>query len=257
MSLKLSSPATRLLNLAVKGIGLSAGVAFLFSGSEILAQVGADIQVDTVPTSGGTITTGGTVTTNSDTRFSCQLNNGVPTVMYIPEDGGGRPYAWATPKALGGGWTAQKRCDAISQRLEEYRPYGLVDLRTSVQNGYNTICALTERDSACRIVFTVPPGQDAETTLANVFSNLTLADSGQVTSGVNTFTNRGNGLDLFNGLLGRGTSGQVRSTAKTRVSNIYLKPFLSVKDGGTARFLGNTTNKPANTQTRPRIFQGR
>ncbi|HEY9695282.1 MAG TPA: COP23 domain-containing protein [Oculatellaceae cyanobacterium] len=255
MSLKLYSAATRLQNLAVKGIGLSAGVAFLISGSGVLAQVttGGDIQVDTLPTSGGTTTTG-TVTSNNDTRFTCQLNSGVPTVMYIPEDQS-QPYAWATPKALGGGWTAQKRCDAISQRLEEYRPYGLVDLRTSVQNGYNTICALTERDSSCRIVFTVPPGQDAETTLASVFQNLTLADSGQITNGVNTFTNRGNGLDLLNGLLGRGTSGQVRSTAKTRVSNIYLKPFLSVKDGGTARFLRNTTNKPANTQTRPQLFR--
>ncbi|AFZ13438.1 hypothetical protein Cri9333_2575 [Crinalium epipsammum PCC 9333] len=253
MSLKLYSPATRLQNLALKGIGLSAGVAFLFSGSAVLAQVGADIQVDTVPTSGGTTNTGtGSVTTTNDTRFTCQLNSGVPTVMYIPEDQT-QPYAWATPKALGGGWTALKRCDAISQRLEEYRPYGLVDLRTSVQNGYNTICALTERDSACRIVFTVPPGQDAETTLASVFQNLASADSGQITNAVNTYTNR-NGLDLLNGLLGRGTSGQVRNTAKTRVSNIYLKPFLSVKDGGTLR---STTKKPANTQTKPRIFQRR
>jgi hypothetical protein len=256
MSFNLYSPATRLLNLAAKGIGLSAGVAFLLSGSGVLAQVttGGDIQVDTLPTSGSTTTTGGTVTTNSDTRFSCQLNNGVYTVMYHPEDQT-RPYAWATPKALGGGWTAEKRCNAISDRLEAYRPDGLVDLRTSVQNGYNTICALTDRNSACRIVFTVPPGQDAETTLASVFENLTLADSGQTTNGVNTFTNRGNGLDLLNGLLGRGTSGQVRSTAKTRVSNIYLKPFLSVKDGGTATRLINTTNKPANTQTRPRLFR--
>ncbi|HEY9813325.1 MAG TPA: COP23 domain-containing protein [Candidatus Sericytochromatia bacterium] len=255
MSLKLSSPATRLLNLAAKGIGLSAGVGFLFSGSGVLAQ--ADIVIDAQGSPSGGITSTGTVTSNSDTRFTCQINNGEYTVMYHPEAGGGQPYAWATPKALGGGWTAQKRCTSISQRLESYRPDGLVDLRTSVQNGYNTICALTERNSACRIVFTVPPRQDPETTLASVFQNLTLADSGQSTYGVNTFTNRSNGLDLLNGLLGRGTSGQVRSTAKTRVSNIYLKPFLSVKDGGTARYLRNTTNTPANTQTRPQLFRRR
>ena len=67
-------------------------------------------------------------------------------------------------------------------------PICLVELRTDIENGYNTVCALTEENlDACRIVFTVPPGQDPVATRDAVFSNITLADAGTDTSAVNTF----------------------------------------------------------------------
>jgi len=58
---------------------------------------------------------------------------------------------------MGDGWTSERRCTEISQRLGPYRPDGLIELRTDVENNYNTVCVTTENDPSCRIVFTVPP----------------------------------------------------------------------------------------------------
>ena len=82
-------------------------------------------------------------------RFACQMINGQHTVMYMPESQPGEAYAWATPTAMGGGWTEDRRCYEISRRLESYRPDGLVEMRTSVENGYDIVCVTTEAVPAC------------------------------------------------------------------------------------------------------------
>ena len=110
----------------------------------------------------------------SDVRFSCQTANGQPTVMYNPQSQPGKYYAWATPTSLGGGWTPERRCNEISRRLEFYRPDGLLELQTGVENGYNTICVTTEAMSSCRIVLTVPPGQNPVAIRDRIFNNLSL-----------------------------------------------------------------------------------
>ena len=97
---------------------------------------------------------------SEDVRFECQLSNGEYTVMYLPESQPEAAYAWATPGELGGGWTAERRCFTISERLESYRPEGLAELLVGSENGYDTVCATTEQfPNLCKIVFTVPPGQ--------------------------------------------------------------------------------------------------
>jgi Circadian oscillating protein COP23 len=132
----------------------------------------------------------------SAVRFSCQAQAGRYTVMYQPETQVGQAYPWAVPGNMGGGWSADRRCDEISSRLERYRPDGLVEMRTSVENGYNTVCVTTDKDPSCRIVFTVPRNQDPVATRDRVFENLALADSGQQTLGVNTYTNNQSGVNL-------------------------------------------------------------
>ncbi|MEO0869842.1 MAG: COP23 domain-containing protein [Cyanobacteria bacterium J06642_11] len=125
--------------------------------------------------------------TSASSRFTCEVQDGEYTVMYRPRSEPERAYPWAVPTAMGGGWTPQRRCETISARLEEYRPDGLVELRTDVENGYNIVCATTEDDfDSCRIVFTVPPGQDPVVTRDAVFSNILSADAGTDTSAVNT-----------------------------------------------------------------------
>jgi len=57
---------------------------------------------------------------------------------------------------MGDGWTSERRCTEIST-ARTYRPDGLIELRTDVENNYNTVCVTTENDPSCRIVFTVPP----------------------------------------------------------------------------------------------------
>jgi hypothetical protein len=178
------------------------------------------------------------IQTSKRTRFTCDYSNGQYTVMYHPESRPGEAYPWATPRALGDGWTPQRRCEAISQRLESYRPDGLVELRTAVQNRQNVICATTEQVPSCRIVLTVPPGKNAEVVRDQIFQNLTVADSGEITAPVNTFTGSGS----LGNLLGSGGTRNVR-----RHGNIKLQPFLDRADGGTGKFPNATSRNGART----------
>ena len=155
--------------------------------------------------------------------------------MYQPESRPGQYFAWATPRALGGGWGAQQRCETIAQRLETYRPDGLVELKTAVENRQNILCVTTETNPYCRIVLTVPPESDPFVVRNSVFQNLASADSGQQTIGVNTYTT-GND-ELSN--LGRNIFGGGKKTSASSKDPINLKPFLDRADGGTGEKLRN------------------
>lgn len=233
--------------LFLSGLGLS----LVFGHSAAFAQVrgSGNVVVPTSPAGNGststTTTTGpgssSTTTTNTSSpidsanRFSCQFYNGQHTVMYQPESQPGQYFAWATPRTLGDGWNAQKRCDTIAQRLESYRPDGLVELKTAVENRENILCVTTEANPYCRIVLTVPTNQDPYAVRNSVFQNLASADSGQQTFGVNTYTN--NNDDLSN--LGRTIFGGGKKPSASSKDPINLKPFLDRSDRGTGGKLSN------------------
>ena len=186
----------------------------------------------------------------SQTRFQCEMMDSQSTVTYRPVDRPGDRYPWALPSTMGSNWNATKRCTEIARRLEDYRRDGLKELRTEVKNQYDTVCVTTEKNSECRIVFTIPKGQDAIATRDSVFRNLTVADSGQQTVGVNTFADGGN--NGLNGILGNilpaiGSNPGATPVAPTRAvpkDSIDLRPFLSIKDGGTATKLRAPVVKP-------------
>ncbi|MEM6450605.1 MAG: COP23 domain-containing protein [Cyanobacteria bacterium P01_D01_bin.105] len=190
---------------------------------------------------------------SDDVRFECQLSNGQYTVMYLPESQPSQAYPWATPTTMGGGWTAENRCFTIADRLESYRPEGLAELQVGTENGYDIVCATTEQiPGLCKIVFTVPPGQDPTLTRDLVFENLTLADSGTDTTIVNTYTGDGSNNilgDIGSGSIGLGQIGQIlgeiSNTGSRRASGINLKPFLDSSDGGTGAALTRTSAAPA------------
>jgi hypothetical protein len=165
--------------LLLTGLGCSLffgnGVAF----AEVIVPTSSSGSSTTVPSGSSTIPTSTTI--NSSQRFSCQYNNGQSIVMYQPQSQPGQFFAWAAPQNLGGGWDAQKRCEAIATRLEQYRPDGLQELQIGFQNQENIICVTTEANPSCRIVLTVPRGKDPTTVRNGVFQNLTTADSGQQT----------------------------------------------------------------------------
>lgn len=186
----------------------------------------------------------------NDVRFSCQVANGQYTVMYNPQSQPGQYYPWATPTALGGGWSPERRCNEISRRLEVYRPDGLLELKTGLENGYNTVCVTTEATPSCRIVLTVPPGQDAVAVRDRIFNNLLVADSGQQTSAVVAYQENENGiLQQIGQAIGidlPGVTGQRRNSP----SSINLRPFLDAADGGTGTRLRATTQAPAQDGSR-------
>ena len=192
-------------------------------------------------------------TDNKTARFSCQSREGQYIVVYQPKSQPQKYFPWAAPSTMGDGWSPERRCNEISRRLELYRPDGLVEMRTSTENGYNVICATTDKNPACRIVLTVPNGQDPIATRDKVFGNLSTADSGQQTTAVNTYrgsdqslgnitSDLGLGIDLsgINGVLNSVlSSNRPTSTTNIRGGNLYLKPFLDPSDGGTGTSLAN------------------
>lgn len=237
------------------------------SGTLPLPPTGTDAPVTTTPLPGGdnATTTGGEtdvppVTVSDSTRFTCQFYNGQYTVMYHPESQPDQAYPWATPTALGGGWSPERRCNEISRRLEFYRPDGLLELRTAIENNYNTVCVTTQQNPTCRIVLTVPPGQNPEMTRDLVFQNLTIADSGQSTQAVTTFVEGQETNALINqigNLLninlptsnGNGATGS-RESIRTATGDINLRPFLDRQDGGTGSYLrGGIRLNPARSRT--------
>ena len=194
-----------------------------------------------------------------DTRFTCELVDGEYTVMYSPESQPEEAYPWAIPSELGGGWTPQKRCNAITRRFEEYRQEGLLELATGTENGYDTICVTTQLDpSDCKLILTVPPGQDPQLTRDLIFDNLLVADDGQQTQGVYTFGDNQSNQDI----LGEveqviGGSNQKKKRANSP-ENIDLRPFLDPADGGTGQQLtqGNSAApKPNNSERKPDLFK--
>ncbi|MGK7928639.1 MAG: COP23 domain-containing protein [Spirulina sp.] len=239
--------------LVLKRIGVSLAILALLGGGDVLAfssVVGEsgevppfaiaqldseEIDSEEPPEENPSETEAETVSTDNFPRFTCEINEGTPTVMYSPKEQE-NSYPWAIPQALGGGWTPQKRCDVIAQRLEQYRPDGLVELRNSTENNYDIVCVTTEQDPSCRIVLTVPPGQSPEIVRDRVFENLTLADSGESTQGVSTFVEGSSPNDIL-GQLGNilspsssSASGNIRLSSP---GGINLKPFLAPSDGGT------------------------
>ncbi len=167
--------------------------------------------------------------------------------MYHPKSQPNQSYPWAIPAELGGGWNSERRCGEISRRLESYRPDGLLELRTAVENNYNTVCVTTQKNPEdCEIVFTVPPGKDPMSIRDRVFQNLTTADNGQPTEGVNTLVGgqpKGEIGSLYRTILGGGNNRQVAS------NSINLRPFLDRADGGT----GTRLTGRAVTRTNPRL----
>jgi hypothetical protein len=195
------------------------------------------------------------VPSSGQARFMCEYVNSKYTVTYHPIDRPGQYYPWAVPANMGGGWTASKRCSEIARRLELFRRDGLKDLRTEQKNNYDTVCVTTERSDECQLVFTVPPGKDAIATRDSVFRNLTMADSGQQTQGVNTYTATGSGMDIFDNILPKGTTpsftgggsiGGINTQPTVGRKNrdaIDLRPFLSTTDGGTGSQLNSMPSK--------------
>jgi Circadian oscillating protein COP23 len=236
-----------------QGIGLSLGAILLLGNGSAIAQMSPelpfsvsqndsgrpDVIIDTEPNSGTVPGLPGT-DADDDPRFTCEYFNGEYAVMYNPENQPGEAYPWAIPSAMGGGWTPQNRCVAISQRLESYRPDGLLELQTGIENNYDVVCATTQKDPRCRIVFTVPPGQDPILTRDRVFENLTVADSGQITEGVNTYVEGSSGGDIFSQLsqILTGNPSILGNIDRANPADaINLRPFLSPADGGTGERL--------------------
>lgn len=225
------------------GVAASAAIAMPPLISQVPSRSPGD--AEDVIIDAGTQTPPSSPSALSSTRFTCQVMNGQHTVMYQPESQPGQSYPWAVPSTMGGGWDPARRCNEITRRLESYRPDGLQEMQTGLENGYNTVCVTTQRVPSCRIVLTVPTGQDAVATRDRVFQNLTIADGGQQTQGVNTFVGnqRGSIMGDVSRWLNLGLPGRVNAGGTANAIN--LRPFLDRADGGTGQFLRQRAIAPS------------
>lgn len=207
-----------------------------------------------------------TQTRAGDTRFTCELIDGEYTVMYYPESQPNRGYPWAIPSQLGGGWDPERRCNEITRRFETYRQDGLLEMSTGIENGYDIICVTTQIDPTdCRIVLTVPPGQDPVSTRNLIFDNLIIADDGQQTQGVYTYGDNDSGSDILDqvgGAIGvEGLGGSKKKPANQASGDIDLRPFLDPADGGTGAQLTEGKAAPSapssspDSDRKPSLFQ--
>jgi Circadian oscillating protein COP23 len=240
--------------LTVAGLAMTVSLSSAPANAQSIPGAG-DVVIPTDETTspgstspGSTIPSTGNVPLNA-VRFFCANESGRYTVMYQPESQVGARYAWAVPQQMGGGWSPEARCNEISSRLERYRADGLVEMQTATENGYNTVCVTTDATPGCRIVFTVPRGQDAVSTRDQVFQNLAIADSGQRTTGVFTLRNQ-TGSNVVNDLgkafnVNLGGMFGNKTPAPAASKGIYLKPFLDKADGGTGERLTQKVAAPA------------
>jgi hypothetical protein len=230
--------------ITIKGICLSVSTTLLLASGSVLAAphsaLSLNLKQTDVDDAEASISEPSDL---DDIRFTCEHVDGQYTVMYHPESQPDQSYAWAKPTLLGGGWTPQLRCAEISRRLESYRPDGLIEMRTGAENGYNTVCVTTQVNPRCRIVLTVPPGQDPVITRNRVFENLAVADSGQGTDAVTTFSEDGDDIlnQIGDVLHLPGLRGQ-----RDRSDGIDLRPFLDPADGGTGTNLQDNSSSQLN-----------
>ena len=251
------TPHNSVVKSAVKGMSVSLGVALLLGGGIAQSQIPRNNvripdrqQEAEVPTDRPEQT--------ANARFTCQVMNDGYTVMYNPKSQPDRSYEWAKPRALGGGWSEERRCSEIARRLEFYRPDGLQELAVSRVNNYDTICVTTRSNPECRIVLTVPPGQSATVIRDRVFENLTVADSGQQTDAVNAIVGGNNNvLGNVEDILGLPIPGQSNNNTSRNQSNlggINLQPFLDPADGGTGSQLNEAVSGNSSRELDPDNF---
>jgi hypothetical protein len=263
MSLPKLTPHHSLVKSGVKGISVSLGVALLLGGGIAQSQIEPNnVRIPDRPQEAEVPSDGEQQTANA--RFTCEVMDDGYTVMYHPKSQPDRSYEWAQPRAMGGGWSPDRRCNEIARRLEFYRPDGLQELAVSQVNNYDIICVTTQNNPECRIVLTVPPGEDATLMRDRVFENLTVADSGQQTDAVNAIVDTGNGgnvLDTVEGVLGIPLPGQSNNSgnsgnsgSQTRLGGINLQPFLDPADGGTGTQLNQSMPGSSDRQLDPDNF---
>ncbi|NJM49057.1 MAG: hypothetical protein HC860_25215 [Alkalinema sp. RU_4_3] len=261
MAFSVSKVYRSIFGLSLMGsMGLVGGLVPAIAVQAATSRTGdVTVPTDADPASTPQPQTGTTLPGNiplKSVAFSCRTNLGQPTVMYQPESQPNQYYAWAVPSQMGGGWSPERRCAEIASRLEEYRADGLVEMTTGKENGYNTVCVTTDRNGACRIVFTVRAAGSGDDPRSRLSKFSLRRMSGQTTQGVYTYTSRGGndlgnlGLgevgSLLNGLFG-GSKAQTTQPAIAPLSGIDLRPFLDRADGGTGSKLMQAA--PKKTQT--------
>jgi len=105
--------------------------------------------------------------------FYCQADSDVPTTIYQNSQGVSEPWIkWVSEHFNSAKWTPAARCEAVSDRLEQYRQEGKLKYVTlGVENEQQVICVASIDNGPCEgTVYTLKPGQDGVAALNNLFA---------------------------------------------------------------------------------------
>ena len=119
------------------------------------------------------ITSFSSVQAQTQRGFKCDTSSSIPTTMYHNAQGGKEPWIkWVSEHYSSANWTPLSRCQAVSERLEEYRRNGKLKYVTlGMQNNQQVICVASRDNGPCEgIIYTLRPGQDGIAALNNLFA---------------------------------------------------------------------------------------
>ena len=118
-------------------------------------------------------------------RFYCGKASGAPATLATTASGKTVPVIrWTSTTFNSAGWSQQKRCQAVSERFENYRQKGsLVYLTTGRINKQPVICTTTRDGGPCDgdgdgddgLLYTLKPGQNPTKTLRDLLDVRTKA----------------------------------------------------------------------------------
>lgn len=102
--------------------------------------------------------------------FICGSELGMPATVVMSSSKTKPFIRWSSTRFADSGWSAERRCEAVSKRLQESHDKGsLRYLTTGRMNGLPVICS-TDRDggSCIDLIYTLKPGQNPASTLSNL-----------------------------------------------------------------------------------------
>jgi Circadian oscillating protein COP23 len=107
------------------------------------------------------------------TGFVCRQSGGQPATILQRPEGNVIVIKWVSNSFSDSGFDAQRRCEQVSDRFQQYHKTGnLKYLTTGVINRQPVICVANRRGGDCArelpnngLLFTVKPGSDAQDTL--------------------------------------------------------------------------------------------
>lgn len=105
-------------------------------------------------------------------RFVCGTASGVPTTLAIMSSGKQIPVIrWVSDVFASDGWSSQRRCEAVSERMTDFNNRGMMRyLTTGRMNGMNVICvALSKGDPCSGLIYTLKQNQNPSVTLRRLF----------------------------------------------------------------------------------------
>jgi hypothetical protein len=125
-----------------------------------------------------TLSTPLAVKAGSANRFYCGKASGAASTLATTASG--KTVAvirWTSTTFNSAGWSREKRCQAVSDRFEQYRQQGRLSyLTTGRMNGQPVICTTKNDGGACDgLLYTLKPGQNPTKTLRDLLAVRSMA----------------------------------------------------------------------------------